>query len=262
MKKRSILPELVLVLFALFLLSGVGQVESIIVKILLIAAAAALLSLVIRSAIKSRAGGASASPNGSTQEGRGHAGSRVGGYPFTNVGIRGAFASEDYIVLDTETTGFSRESDKIVEVAAWKVRGSQVTRYHSLVNPGRSIPRGAQKVNRISDAMVANAPTFAQILPALDAFLDPALPIVGHNVAFDLQMLWWDYHDAGQTMGARRYIDTYKLAKKAFPGRSKYSLESLIHDYHLIPGEQTHRADSDVEATRALYELCREKIKS
>lgn len=181
-------------------------------------------------------------------------------YPFVNLGMGRALEPRDFIVLDTETTGFSPRDDKIIEVAALKIRDGEGTWFHSLVDPGRRIPLSSRKVHGITDADVAAAPSFAQILPELDAFLDPSLPIVGQNVHYDLRMLWWAYHDAGVEMGARSFIDTYKLAKKAFPGRDSYSLASLIRDYQLIEGEQRHRSESDVEAALALYRLCREKL--
>lgn len=183
-------------------------------------------------------------------------------YPFTNLGMAKAADPCDYIVFDTETTGFSPREDKIIELAAIKIQNGSVTRFHSLVNPGRRIPKRSQAVHKITDADVTDAPTFSQILPAFDAFLDPELPIVGQNVLFDLRILWWEYHDAGREIAPRSFIDTYKMAKKAFPGRDSYSLESLIHDYKLIDGEQSHRSESDADATMALYRLCCEKLKS
>lgn len=177
-------------------------------------------------------------------------------YPFRSYGIARAAEPVDFIVLDTETTGFSPRDDKIIEVAALKIREGEVSRFHSLVNPGRRIPQSSIRVHGITDADVAAAPTFAQILPELDAFLDKDLPIVGQSVLYDLRMLWWAYHDAGADIGPRRHIDTAAMAKKAFPGRKSYALASLIHDYHLIPGEQEHRSESDVDATLALYRLC------
>ena len=181
-------------------------------------------------------------------------------YPFASYGMARAATVRDYIVFDTETTGFSPQDDKIIELAAVKIRGGKVTRFHSLINPGRRIPQKSRDVHGISDADVAKAPTFAKILPALDAFLDPDLPIVGHNVLFDLRMLWWEYHDAGRSLSSRLYINTYDMAKKAFPGRSSYALASLIHDYGLILGEQTHRSESDVDATLALFRLCCDRL--
>ena len=182
-------------------------------------------------------------------------------YPFQNVGMAHACEPVDFIVFDVETTGFSPKEDKIIEVSALKYKGGRVTRFHSLVNPGRRIPQKTIAVHGITDAMVARAPAFKKIASKLDAFLEPNLPIVGHNVRFDLRLLWWEYHDAGRNLGTRWFVDTYELSRKAMPGRSSYALASLIHDYRLIPGEQTHRTDSDVDATLELYRICRDRLR-
>lgn len=182
-------------------------------------------------------------------------------YPFKNMGMAHACEPTDFIVLDTETTGFSPKDDKVIEVAAVKIRGGKASWFHSLVNPGRRIPDRSVNVHGITDADVAQAPAFSQILPELDAFLDKDLPIVGQSVLFDLRILWWEYHDAGRDLGPRQFVDTAALSKKAFPDRKSYSLASLIEDYDLLDGkQQEHRSKSDVYATLALYELCRETL--
>lgn len=183
-------------------------------------------------------------------------------YPFTSFKPSNALAVKDYIIFDTETTGFSPRDDKIIELAAIKIKNGEISRFHSLINPQRRIPAKSREVHGITDADVAGAPFFWSILPELDAFLEPGLPIVGHNVLFDLRILWWAYHDASKDLGPRIYLDTYKLAQRCFPGRSSYALASLIQDYQLIPGEQEHRSESDVEATWALFKLCCETLTS
>ncbi len=181
-------------------------------------------------------------------------------YPFTRIDDKIAVRLKNYVVIDTETTGFSPRDDKIIEVGAYKVKNGEVTRFHTLVNPGRRIPKRAVDVHHITDGDVAGAPAFAQILPELDAFWED-LPVVGQSVNFDLRMLWWAYHDARAEMPAKRFVDTLRLAKKVWPGRDTYSLASMILDFGLIEGEQAHRSKSDVDATLALYRLCCERLK-
>lgn len=66
----------------------------------------------------------------------------------------------DYVVFDLETTGISPKWDQVIEISAVKVRSGQVMEeFSSLVNPGRKIPAAASKVNKITDAMVAGAPS-------------------------------------------------------------------------------------------------------
>ena len=182
-------------------------------------------------------------------------------YPFTSAGPTAARNAQNFIVFDVETTGLSPpRDDKIIELTALKVRDGNTTRFSTLVNPGRRIPKKSSSVHGITDSDVNDAPAFNQIVRELDAFLDPDLPIVGHNVTFDLRFLWWAYHDTGRELTSRAYIDTYKLSRRVFKDRNTWSLGSLIHDYGLIEGEQTHRTDDDVNATLALLQLCREKM--
>ncbi|MDE5654698.1 MAG: hypothetical protein K2I46_03725, partial [Clostridia bacterium] len=64
-----------------------------------------------------------------------------------------------FVVFDLETTGLNTETDDIIELGAVKLEeGKIVEYYNTLVDPKRSIPEGASKVNNIYDADVKNAP--------------------------------------------------------------------------------------------------------
>ncbi len=64
----------------------------------------------------------------------------------------------EFVIFDVETTGLSPvDGDRIVEIAAVKVKGAQVVdKFYSLVNPQRSIPRRQPMVNNITDDMLHN----------------------------------------------------------------------------------------------------------
>jgi DNA polymerase III epsilon subunit-like protein len=77
------------------------------------------------------------------------------------------------LVLDTETTGFSPEHDRIVEFAAAEVQprtGVVRSDLHRLINPCRSIPSTAVRVHGITNDKVANQPTFREIADEIAAF--------------------------------------------------------------------------------------------
>lgn len=260
-KKNPVLGAVIKVLVAVILFAGLGRYEETLPMVVALVLAVGLLVWAVLPFVKARKGREEAEPEEYEDE-PWRTGPDDVEYPFTLIKPPQALGLEDFIVLDTETTGFSPRDDKIIEIAALKIRNGAATWYHSLVDPQRRIPKRSKAIHHITDEDVAGAPAFAQILPELDAFLDRDLPIVGQNVHYDLRMLWWAYHDAGAELAPRAYADTYKLAKKAFPGRASYALASLIHDYGLIEGEQMHRAESDVEATLALYRLCCEKLAS
>lgn len=120
-------------------------------------------------------------------------------------------ALNDCVVVDLETTGLDAKHDRIIEIAALRVREGHVTqRFHRLINPERSIPDFVRDLTGISDGLVVNAPRFGEVAGELLNFLhgqrpafalhdaaDPgahpgqsALPtMVGHNVKFDFSFI-------------------------------------------------------------------------
>jgi DNA polymerase-3 subunit epsilon len=71
--------------------------------------------------------------------------------------------------VDLETTGTGAASDAITEIGIVRVEAVDpagppvVTEWSTLVDPGVPIPPEIQALTGISDAMVRNAPTFAQV---------------------------------------------------------------------------------------------------
>jgi len=102
----------------------------------------------------------------------------------------GGIAEIPYIAADVETTGLSAaDGHRVCEVALLRfLRGTVIDSFVSLVNPLRPIDPGASAVNGITDAMVAGAPTFADLLPRILDFLSDD-PLVFHNAPFDLSFL-------------------------------------------------------------------------
>ena len=61
-----------------------------------------------------------------------------------------------FIVLDTETTGFSPEKgDKVIEIGCVEIIDRKITNnsYHVYINPNREVPYGAFKVHGISSIL-------------------------------------------------------------------------------------------------------------
>ena len=97
---------------------------------------------------------------------------------------------DDYVVFDLETTGFSREKDEIIEIAAIRYsHGQKVQEFHSLVRPSKPIPQEVVELTGITQADVESAPTFYRMLPGFYEFIE-GLPLVGHNIStFDLPFI-------------------------------------------------------------------------
>lgn len=183
---------------------------------------------------------------------------RIDYSPMAGVNGKSLQAIHTYIVLDTETTGLSKERDRIVEISLGRYEdGTRLDHYSTLINPSIPISPGASRVNHITDADVANAPTISDIWPRVRRFFDGSV-VVGHNVTFDLGMLGHGMPSDAEPFDVT-YLDTVRLAKLAFPGQPSYKLVELVRSLG-IAESQDHRAESDVELTAQLFERCRAKI--
>lgn len=165
---------------------------------------------------------------------------------------RKACDSSQYIVLDIETTGYSHNKDKIIEIAANKyINGQLCDTYQTYINPGCPIKPYITQLTGITNATVASAPTIQQIKKAFISFIGTT-PLVGHNIrTFDIPWLRAQL----DTDIRNPLIDTRTLSRHAFPGLPDYSLKFLNQALHLCDLEH-HRAANDILITEALYRAC------
>ena len=164
-------------------------------------------------------------------------------------------AFDRYIVLDTETTGL-HSTARVIELAAVKVdHGGIVDRRSQFFDPGEPLPEQITALTGITPEMLRGRCPAAQVLPRFLDFCE-GLPIVGHNIRFDLARLRYEAELAGQSLPLLFGADTVQLARARVPREAvgSYSLHRLV-DYFHIEQLPTHRALADVYATQALYEL-------
>lgn len=151
------------------------------------------------------------------------------------------------VALDIETTGLDPKRDSIMEIGAVRFNGRRVDEeWSTLVNPGRAVPPFITQLTGISNQMVAHAPPISDVLTELADFVGD-LPIIGHNVSFDLSFLRrhriFGYNDA---------IDTYEMASVLLPNASRYGLGPLSRIL-TVPLPATHRALDDALVTHGVY---------
>ena len=159
------------------------------------------------------------------------------------------FGLEDEVVLvDIETTGFDPARDRLIEVAAARMRGPEVVEtFETLVDPGRSIPAEIVRLTGITDADVAGAPAADAAVSALAAFVG-GRDTVAHNAPFDRAFLEYVGGVGGFT---GTWVDTLQLALIAFPRLSSHRLRDLAQAF----GGDTpsHRAADDVAALTTVW---------
>ena len=162
-----------------------------------------------------------------------------------------------FTVFDVETTGMSPVASRIVEIAAVRI-GSDGSRrsFHSLVNPGRKIPRGVIGIHHIDDQMVCGAPDFSRIGMKFLEFAS-GTTLVAHNAKFDLGFLQESLNRAGLPLWEGKTLDSLRLIRKTHPGLPGYSL-GFLREYFALestPEMQAHRAGDDVEWTCRVLEI-------
>ncbi|WP_449416028.1 3'-5' exonuclease [Phormidium nigroviride] len=97
---------------------------------------------------------------------------------------RKQLALDDWVVLDTETTGFNEA--EIVEIAIVEPSGEPLV--NTLIKPTISISLEVTQIHGITNEMVAEAPTFPEIYPYIVAALTDKRVFI-YNSNFDVGVL-------------------------------------------------------------------------
>jgi DNA polymerase III subunit epsilon len=156
------------------------------------------------------------------------------------------------IFYDTETTGIKAERDRIVELAAYDpVRDKTL---EVLINPQMSIPAEATAIHKISNEMVADAPTFGEVLPQFIDFCEGDVVLIAHNNdAFDIHFLRHECRRCDAELPSSwRFFDTLKWARRYRPDLPRHTLQSLREVYG-FQANNAHRALDDVIVLHQVY---------
>ncbi len=159
-------------------------------------------------------------------------------------------------IVDLETTGGHITRDRVTEVGVILVDGEHVERFDFLVNPGQTIPAFIEQMTGISNDMVASAPPFADIAPALLEKLQGRL-FIAHNVRFDYGFLKNEFKRVGLSFRSD-VLCTVKLSRRLYPQHYKHNLDSIIARHGIVLAER-HRALADAEA---VYQFLRQSTAS
>jgi DNA polymerase-3 subunit epsilon len=162
-------------------------------------------------------------------------------------------------LVDVETTGKDASVDRVVEVGVAIARqGSVVDRRNWLVNPGRSIPKEASDVHKITDDDVRDAPPFEAVAREIAAVLEGCVP-AAYNAAFDRAFLGAELARAGLPL--RRdveWLDPLVWARELQQGEKSRALGEVAARLG-IALENAHRASDDADAAlRVLLALGRD----
>ncbi|NGX55406.1 MAG: DNA polymerase III PolC-type [Chlamydiae bacterium] len=155
------------------------------------------------------------------------------------------------IYYDTETTGLHSKSDHIIELAAYDPVNNRS--FSKLINPGVPIPAAASAIHKITDQMVADAASFAEVGREFIDFCDGEIVLIAHNNdGFDRHFLVAEGERAGITWPAWPMVDSLKWARKYRPDLPRHSLQFLRKIYG-VAENNAHRALDDVVVLHQVF---------
>ena len=152
------------------------------------------------------------------------------------------------VVFDIESTGTSPRKDRIIELAAIKVRpdGSEESRCW-LLNPTVPIPPETTAIHGISDEIVALCPTFADKADEIFGFF-LGCDLSGFNAdRFDIPCLEEEFARVGLNFAAssRRHVDVQRIYHRMEPR----DLTAAVRFYCDRDHAGAHGAEADTRAT-------------
>lgn len=158
-----------------------------------------------------------------------------------------------FAFVDLEMTGLDPAKDRVLEICIDRVRGAREPvleeRLLTLVRPDDAV-HGNAHVHGISEADVANAPTFAEVAGDVVRLLDGAA-LVAHAAKWDVAFFHAELARAGHAFRVTHWLDTLILSRRSFAFPS-HALAALAKSLELATAP-AHRAGDDVDTLRALF---------
>lgn len=156
------------------------------------------------------------------------------------------------VFLDIESTGVNVATDRIIEISLLKVHPDSSEESLTLrINPTIPIPEESQKIHGISDADVANEPTFAERAADIAVFIK-GCDLGGYNSnKFDIPMLAEEFARSNTDIDLKkmRLIDVQVIFFKMEPR----TLSAAYQFYCQKNLDNAHAAEADVRATWEIF---------
>ncbi|AWX13168.1 DNA polymerase III subunit epsilon [Mergibacter septicus] len=168
------------------------------------------------------------------------------------------------VILDTETTGMNKDGTPhyqdhcIIEIGAVEVINRRLTGriFHVYIKPTRPVDPEAVAVHGLTDEMLADKPSFAEIAPEFLHFIEGAELII-HNAAFDIGFIDYEFsklpNNQIKTENICQITDSLALARQMYPGK-RNNLDALCDRLGIDNSKRTlHGALLDAEILADVY---------
>lgn len=166
---------------------------------------------------------------------------------------------KSFVGIDFETLYPQRVSACSIGLVKY-IDGVIVDRYYSLIRPPFDYPgkcgRALTWVHGLTEEMVQDAKTFAELLPEIEAFVD-GLPLVAHNACVERACIREAsaYYGIGTKLDFENIFDTLVLSRQAEEklgiceqGPGTHQLDTVCKRFG-ISGANHHNALADAEMT-------------
>jgi DNA polymerase-3 subunit epsilon/CBS domain-containing protein len=158
------------------------------------------------------------------------------------------------IAFDSETTGLDTSSARMIQLGAVRIVHGQVDEaqnFQQMINPGVPIPAESQAIHGISDADVATAASFAEVVGAFDDWRQDSV-LIGYATGFDLAMLKREKQIAGLEWSVPRCLDVRFLVNLLSPNLPDFSLDTIA-GWIGVETHNRHSALGDAIATAEIF---------
>jgi DNA polymerase-3 subunit epsilon len=158
------------------------------------------------------------------------------------------------VIWDTETTGTSPATDRIIEIGAVEIQDFIPTgrTFHCFINPQHPVSPGAFNIHGLSNEFLKAFPTFKRQYKGFLDFVGDA-PMVAHNAKFDIGMITAELARLGLPPLDNPMIDTLPLARRVKKG-GLHNLDALCSHYGVDTSRRTkHGALVDCEILAEVY---------
>ena len=157
---------------------------------------------------------------------------------------------QDFVVFDIETTGLDPYKDKIIELAAVRVKKGRIENsYSSLINPEIPIPQITTEITGIKDSMLEDAPKIEEVLDKFLEFCKGSI-LIAHNASFDMGFM------RQKSLKLKRefnfgHIDTLQWCRSLLPNSRKHGLKEIGKLFGM--DFRHHRALDDTNVTAHIF---------
>lgn len=167
------------------------------------------------------------------------------------------------LFADSETTGLLKPDaitknlqPFITEIYVIKLTDDLevVDELETFIKPPIPIEEHITHITGITDETVANAPSFISIYPQLvELFLGERV-IVGHNISFDLGVIYCELSRCDKEFHFPWPQEWICTVEKSFPIENRRLTLTKLHEHATgVPHEEAHRAKADVMALIRCY---------